>query len=57
MFKIRPHTLPKLRERIIEEVNAIPSGKCERAVGNFRIRLQQCVAANGRHLADIIFRT
>ena len=44
-------------QRIIEEVNAIPRDMCERAVRNFRERLQQCVAANGRHLADIIFRT
>lgn len=57
VFKSRPNTLPQLRERIIEEVNAIPRDMCERAVRNFRERLQQCVAANGRHLADIIFRT
>ena len=56
VFKSRPNTLPQLRERIIEEVNAIPRDMCERAVRNFRERLQQCVAANGRHLADIIFR-
>ena len=57
VFKSRPNTLPQLRERIIEEVNAIPRDMCERAVRNFKERLQQCVAANGRHLADIIFRT
>lgn len=57
VFKSRPNTLPQLRERIIEEVNAIPRDMCEHAVRNFRERLQQCVAANGRHLADIIFRT
>jgi hypothetical protein len=50
VFKHRPHTLPELKERIIEDVNAIPSEMCERAVQSFRDRLQQCVAASGRHL-------
>jgi hypothetical protein len=44
-------------ERIIEEVNAIPREMCERAVQSFRDRLQQCVAANGRQLEDIIFKS
>ena len=57
VFKSHPNTLPQLREQIIEEVNTIPHDMCEHAVRNFRERLQQCVVANGRHLADIIFRT
>lgn len=57
VFKRRPHTLAELRERIIEEVNVIPREMCQRAVQNFRDRLQQCIAANGRHLMDIIFKT
>ena len=57
VFRSRPHTLQQLREQTIEEVNATLHRMCERAVGNFRIRLQQCVAADGRYLADIIFRT
>jgi hypothetical protein len=31
VFKYRPHTLPELMERIIEEVNTIPCEMCERA--------------------------
>jgi hypothetical protein len=57
VFKHRPHTLPELKERIIEEVNAIPHEMCDRAVLSFRDRLQQCVAANGRQLEDIIFKS
>jgi hypothetical protein len=57
LFKHRPHALPELKERIIEEVNAIPREMCERAVQSFRDRLQQCVAANGRQLEDIIFKS
>jgi hypothetical protein len=57
VFKRRPHTLPELKERIIEEVDAITREMCERAVQSFRDRLQQCVAANGRQLEDIIFKS
>jgi hypothetical protein len=57
MFKHRAHTLPELKKRIIEEVNAIHREMCERAVQNFRDRLQQCVAANGRQLEDSIFKS
>lgn len=57
VFKSRPHTLPELRERITEEVNAIPRDMCRRAVQNFRERLHQCLEADGRHLKDIIFKT
>jgi hypothetical protein len=56
VFKHRPHTLPELKEWIIE-VNAIPREMCERAVQSFRDCLQQCVAANGRQLEDIIFKS
>ena len=52
-----PNTLPQLRKPIIEEVNAIPCDTCGRAVRNFSERLQQCVAANGHPLANIVFST
>jgi hypothetical protein len=57
VFKHRPHTLPELKEWIIEEVNTRPREMCERAVQSFRDRLQQCVVANGRQLEDIIFKS
>lgn len=57
VFKHRPHNLPELRERIIEEINAIPRVICERAVQSFRDRLHQCVDNDGHHLKDIIFKT
>jgi hypothetical protein len=40
VFKYRPHTLPELKERIIEAVNAIPREMCERAVQSFNDRHQ-----------------
>jgi hypothetical protein len=40
VFQYRPHTLPELKERIIEEVNAIPREMCEPAVQSFSDRHQ-----------------
>ena len=57
VFRSRPHTLAELKERITDEVNAIPRDMCARAARNFWDRLQQCIDANGRHLQDIIFKT
>jgi hypothetical protein len=57
VLKHRPHTLPELKEGIIVEGDTIPREMCERAVQIFRDRLQQCVAANGRQLEDIIFKS
>ena len=57
VFKHRPHTLEELKDRIREEITAIPIEMCRRAVENFRIRLQECIAADGRHLRDILFKT
>jgi hypothetical protein len=57
VFKHRPHTLPELKEQIIEEGNTIPRKMYEQAVQSFRDRLQQCVAANRRQLEDIIFKS
>lgn len=57
VFKHRPQTLVELRARIVEEVNAVPREMCIRADNSFRKRLQKCIDADGRHLADIIFKT
>lgn len=52
VFKRCAHALPELEKRIIEDVNAVPRDVCVRTVQNFRDRLQQCVAANSRHLEN-----
>lgn len=57
VFKHRPHTVEELKDRIREELAAIPIEMCRRAVQNFRTRLQECIAADGHHLRDIIFKT
>lgn len=57
VFKHRPHTLEELKTRIREEIATIPVDMCQKAVESFRNRLHQCIAAEGHHLADVIFKT
>jgi len=53
VFKHRPHTLEDPKEQTAEGIRAMP---IETKVSeNFRNRLQKCIAADGRHLSDIIF--
>ncbi|XP_039294955.1 uncharacterized protein LOC120353834 [Nilaparvata lugens] len=56
VFKHRPHTLEELKEKIREEIQALPVAICQNAFENFKNRLHQCIAADGRHLTDIIFK-
>jgi len=56
VFKHRPHALEDLKEQITEEIRTIPIEMCRIASENFRNRLQQCHAADGRRLPDIIFK-
>lgn len=57
VFKHRPRTLDDLKERITQEINAIPVEMTRRVMANFRERLRQCIANNGQHLQDVIFKT
>jgi hypothetical protein len=57
VFKHRPRSLEDLKKRIRQEIDAIPSEITRRVMKNFRERLQQCVANNGRHMSDMIFKT
>ena len=44
VFKHRPRSLEDLKERIRQEIDAIPPEITRRVMKNFRERLQQCVA-------------
>jgi hypothetical protein len=57
MFYHYPHTLEDHKERIREEVTAIPIRMCRQAVENYRNHLQELIAADGRYLRDVIFKT
>jgi len=56
VFKYRLHTLEDFKEQITEEIRAILIEMCRKISENFRNHLQQCIAADGRHLSDIIFK-
>jgi len=53
VYKQRPQTLKALKEAIREEGAAIPPEMTNIVVENFRKRLRQCIANNGRHLSDV----
>ena len=57
VFRHRPRSLEDLKERIEQEIDSIPPELTRRLMKNFRKRLQQCVANDGRHMFDIIFKT
>ena len=57
VFKHRPRSLEDLKERIRQEIDAIPPEITRRVMKNFRERLKQCVANDGRHMSDMIFKT
>jgi hypothetical protein len=57
VFKHRPRSLEDLKERIRQEINAIPPEITQRVMKNFRERLQKCFANDGRHMSDMIFKT
>jgi hypothetical protein len=56
VFKRRPQTTDELKDAIRHEIAAIPEVMTRRALQNFRMRLQECIAREGRHLDDKIFK-
>ena len=57
VYKHWPQTLKALKDAIPEEVADIPPEMTNTVMENFRKRLRQCIANNGRHLSDVIFKT
>ena len=53
----RPATVEDLEAAITQEINAIPRDMVQRAMVNFREKLQNCIDIGGRHLSDTIFKT
>ena len=56
VYENRPRTAADLKQIIRNEVAAIPGVMLQRAMQNFRERLQECVNNNGQHLKDILFK-
>jgi len=57
VFKHRPQSLEDLKERIQQEIDSILPELTRRVMKNFRERLHQCVANDGRHMSDLILKT
>jgi hypothetical protein len=57
VYKHRPQTLKTFKNAIREEVAAIPPDMTNIVMENFRQRLRQYIANNGRHLSNVIFKT
>ena len=56
-FKRRPQSLEDLKERIRQEIDAIPPELTRRVKINFWERLQQSIDNDGPQLSDIVFKT
>jgi hypothetical protein len=57
VYTDRPRTLVHLKNNIIRAIANIRTDVLERVNRNFRSRLVQCIDNEGRHLADVIFKT
>ena len=50
-------TKPRTKQRIQDEVSAIPVEMLQEVMNSFRSRLEECVCRNGSHLDGVIFKT
>jgi hypothetical protein len=57
VFRHRPRSIEDLKESIQQEIDSIPPELTRRVMKNFWERLQQCVASDGHHMFDLIFKT
>lgn len=57
VYENNPTTLEQLKRNIIREINNIPRTTFRRVFQNSRLRFQECQAAEGRHLKNIIFKS
>ena len=57
VYNNRPRTLEDLQNNIRTQIVNIPRDMLERVERNFRIRLNQCIDNEGRHLQDVLFKT
>jgi len=57
VYKHRPTTIDQLKVSIRQTISEIPQEMTRKVMENFSNRLQQCIAAQGHHLEDVIFKT
>jgi hypothetical protein len=56
IFISKPRTIEKLKQRMKEEIAAIPEQMTHQVMENPRKRLEQCLRNGGRHPNDEIFK-
>ena len=56
-FRGKPQTIEALKDTIRNAIAEIPQEMTRRAMWSFMLRLQQCIAREGKHFKDIIFKT
>jgi len=57
VFETRPRTIADLKQRIQDEVAAIPMEMLQEVMNSFKSRLEECVRRNGGHLEGVTFKT
>ena len=57
VFREKPKTIEALKDAIRNAIAAILQEMTRRAMRSFTLRLQQCIAREGKHLEDDIFKT
>jgi len=57
MFETRPRTIADLKQRIQDEVAAIPVEMLREVMNSFRYQLEECVRRSGSHLEGVTFNT
>jgi len=55
VYANKSRTLDELRANIRREIAEIKPAMLKKVYDNFEKRLENCIACNGHHLADIIF--
>jgi DNA polymerase III delta subunit len=56
VFETKPRTIADLKQRIQDEVAAIPVEMVQEVMNSFRSRLEECVRQNRSHLESVIFK-
>ena len=56
-IETRPRTIADLKQRIQDEVAAIPVQLLREVMNSCRSRLQECERRNGSHLEGVTFKT
>ena len=57
VYKHKPQTIEELKARITQKIKEIPPTMLNRVMEDFKKRLNECIAYEGLHLSDTIFRS